>query len=203
MIHIGSADFYAQVRLRLGGCDQILFEGVRSVRGWILTLSYRLVVRRKRLGLVLQNPALSLKDIGPQLVRADVTAEEFAADWDRIPWHWLIAIAVSAPAFGVYRYFTATRESIGKRMSTEDVKSRDDLVFQETQPALQAAILDRRDARLIAALEAVLTTADSPRNVGVLYGAGHMSSVTDWLMSKRGFRVLQAEWLTVFEYADV
>ena len=203
MIHIGSASFYSEVRSRLSVCDQILFEGVRSVRGRILTLSYRLVARRKRLGLVLQSAALPLKDIGAQLIRADVTSEEFEADWERIPWHSRLAVAVCAPLFGVYQYLTATRESIGKRLSTEDVRSRDDLDLRESQPALHAAIIDRRDTRLTAALEAALSDVGKPSAVGVIYGAGHISSATDLLMSKHGFRVVHAEWLTVFDYADV
>jgi len=55
------------VRLRLEACDAILFEGVKSWRVWVLTLSYSLVARRKRLGLVTQRDALSLKDYGRAL----------------------------------------------------------------------------------------------------------------------------------------
>jgi hypothetical protein len=88
-------------------------------------------------------------------------------------------------------------------MSTEDVRSCDELQLWESQPALHEALLRHRDARLIDVLEAVLLGTDGARIVGVLYGAAHMSSVTDWLMGKHGFQVVHSEWLTVFEYADV
>jgi hypothetical protein len=203
MIHIGSAGFYSQVRDRLGACDAILFEGVRSLRGWVLTLSYRLVVRRKRLNLVLQSAALPLKDLGARLIHADVGPGEFNDNWARIPWHWRVTIAVCAPIFGAYQYLVTTRESIGRRISTEDIKSREDVLLEEKHAAFKEAILDRRDAKLAAAIEAVLADAGDAGAVGVVYGAGHMSAVTGLLISKHRFRVVHAEWLTVFDYADV
>ncbi len=202
MVHIGSSDYYAQVRTRLIGCDLILFEGVRTFSGRLLTLSYRLVVKRKRLNLVTQ-AELRLKGLAPRLVCADVSSAEFEENWTRVPLHMRLTLAVLAPMSGAYRYLTASRESLGRHISTEDVKSRGDLEGREAAPELHGALQDSRDAKLTAAIEAVLAERDPPANSGVIYGAAHMSSVTDLLMSKYGFRVVHAEWLTVFDYADV
>src|SRR6476660_8310063 len=99
MIHIGSADYYREVRSRLDGCDVILFEGVRSVRVKALTLSYSLMTRRKRLGLVTQH-ALRLEECRAKLLHADVTKGEFVEGWLRIPWYWRIMISTVGPLFG-------------------------------------------------------------------------------------------------------
>jgi hypothetical protein len=202
MIHIGSAAYYAEVRTRLKGCDLILFEGVRTPSGKMLTLAYRLVARRKRLNLVVQNVALPLKGLGPRLVCADVTSGEFRENWVGIPWHLRVLLVLGAPIYGAYQYLTATRESIGRRLSTEDVSSHEDAQSREMNPEFHKAFLERRDAKLGAAVEAVLAEREAPAIVGVIYGAAHMRSVTDLLMSKHGFRVARAEWLTVFDYAD-
>lgn len=201
MIHIGSPEYYAQVRMRLRDCDLILFEGVRTLSGRILSLAYRLVARRKRLDLVTQADALPLKGIAPRLVRADVSAGEFQQDWERIPWPMRLLLVVGAPIFGAYQYLTATRESIGRHMSAEDLLSCGDAHAREGSPELANAILDRRNDKLCAAIELVLADSNSAGAVGVIYGAGHMSAVTDLLMSKYRFRIVHAEWLTVFEYS--
>jgi hypothetical protein len=203
MIHIGSSDYYAQVRTRLKACDLILFEGVRTLSGQMLTLAYRFVARRKRLNLVVQNAALPLKGVAPRLVCADVSPGEFQENWARIPWYIRLSLSIAAPIFGAYQYLTASRESIGRHIGTEDIQSREDLHLRETTPELHRALLDRRDAKLSAAIEAILVDPDTPAAAGVIYGAAHMPAVTDLLISKHGYRVAHAEWLTVFEYADV
>src|SRR5882762_8569481 len=38
MIHIGTPEYYSQVRLRLEACDAILFEGVKSWRVWFMLI---------------------------------------------------------------------------------------------------------------------------------------------------------------------
>jgi hypothetical protein len=203
MIHIGSSDYYAQVRTRAKSCDLILFEGVRTLSGQMLTLAYRLVARRKRLNLVVQNVALPLKGLAPRLICADVSSGEFEENWSSIPWHVRLALLLGAPIFGAHQYLTATRESIGRHLSTEDVQSPEDTELSERNPEFNKAFLDRRDAKLTAAVEAVLADPKAPPVIGVIYGARHMRAATDLLMNKHGFRVAHAEWLTVFDYADV
>jgi hypothetical protein len=202
MVHVGSCDYYTQVRARLGVCDLILFEGVRTFSSRLLTLSYRLLAKRRRLNLVTQD-AMKLKGVAPRLVRADVSPAEFEANWSHIPLRSRIALAVLAPLYGAYQYATASRESIGRHLSAEDVKSPELLEGREAAPEVHGALLDSRDARLAAAIESVLTEPNPPTNVGIIYGAAHMTVVTDLLMSKHGYRVVHSEWLTVFDYAEV
>lgn len=86
MVHIGSPTYYQELQKRLANCDAIVYEGVHSLRGRILTLSYAIVARRKRLGLATQRTALLLSQFHAKLIHADVTAEELSRDWVRMPW---------------------------------------------------------------------------------------------------------------------
>lgn len=200
MIHVGSADYYAQVRGRLDSCDTILFEGVGTLRARIMTLSYSLLTRRRRLGLVTQRSALPLTDLRAKLVHADVTAEEFYEKWGRVPWHWRVAVAICAPSLGVYRYFTATRRSIGKRLTVDDLPSREAALSGESLQQLDDVIMGSRDKKLVAKLEDILAQSRSDHTIGIVYGAAHMRAVTAALMGKLRYRVVQSEWLTVFDY---
>jgi hypothetical protein len=201
MIHIGAQSFYDAVRARLNECDLVLFEGVSSVRARILATAYTLVAKRKRLALVCQRDALPRAAIQSKLVHADVSAPEFADYWSRIPLRWRLFFYVAAPLRGAYDYLTASRESIARRCGTDDLASRDDVLDDDADlEAFRDAIMTRRDGRLLAC---VLRCHDESRSeskrIGVLYGAGHIPAVVRLLQDRLGYRVEQADWVTVFE----
>ena len=115
MIHVGSANYYAEVRRRLEKCDLLLFEGVRDFRARILSLSYSIAARSRRLNLVTQRDALVVPLVQQQRIRADVSTEQFAAAWRGVPWYQRLGLLLGAPVFGCWVYLTASRESIGRR----------------------------------------------------------------------------------------
>lgn len=199
MVHIGSADYYRQVRSRLEPCDVVLFEGVRSFRGTLLTLSYRLVARRSDLGLVTQAEALQVKSLGARKVHADLNPAAFGSYWTRVPWHVRVALLVCAPLYGMYLYLTASRASIARRLNTEDLESSADILRDEDQPGLNEVMHHRRNAKLIAAIEAELNGPG--QKIAIVYGGAHMRAATRLLMNKHGYRVVHSEWLTVFDRA--
>lgn len=199
MVHIGSPEYYSHVHKSLDACDVVLFEGVRTFRARVLALSYRFVARRKRLGLVSQGASL-LRGIRGQLIHADVAPGEFSDNWARIPWHFRLMILLIAPVYGGYRYLTATKESIGKQMESEDVESSEQSIRGEIAPAFDEAILASRDAKLVATLKSVVDSANPPATVGIVYGAAHMKAVTAILMGVYHYQVERSEWLAIFDY---
>jgi hypothetical protein len=201
VIHIGTAAYYAEVRQRLEQCDVILFEGVRSLPGLILTLSYRLAARRKRLGLVTQQEALPLSQLRARKVHADVDAEQFSVTWSQIPWYQRTALLIATPLFGLGLYLLASRESIGRRLGTEEVESREDILGLGSSPELETALLVARDIRLIDTLNAVLNENGDGKRIAIVYGAAHIRAVSRLLTGKHGFRVIESEWIKVFDYA--
>jgi hypothetical protein len=201
MIHIGSPDYYSQVHKKLDECDIVLYEGVRTLRVRVLTLSYRIVARRKRLGLVAQDASL-LRGLRGRLIHSDIAPGEFNDNWSQVPWHIRLAILLIAPLYGGYHYLTATKESIGRQMKREDLASADEVMRGDFAPAIDAAIVTTRDAKLVAAIDSMIVSTDTPTTVGIVYGAGHMQAVTAALIEKHHYRVNGSEWLTVFDYAS-
>lgn len=202
MVHIGSPTFYAQVRARLDRCDTILYEGVSSLKVRILTLAYRLVVRRKSLGLVCQDEALRFGSLRARLVHGDVSTLEFQTHWNQIPLRHRVLLALGAPLYGAYLSLTATRESLGRRMSLDDAIAREEAIPSEDSTAIDNAIIRSRDAKLLAALESLISTEARGAVIGAIYGAAHMPAVTDLLMEKHKYRVSNSEWLEVFDYGS-
>lgn len=103
MTHVGSSDYYSRVHSKLDECDIVLYEGVRTSRVRVLTLSYRIVARRKRLGLVAQDTSL-LRELRGRLIHADIAPGEFNDNWSQVPWHIRLGILLIAPLYGGYHY---------------------------------------------------------------------------------------------------
>jgi hypothetical protein len=200
MIHIGSAEYYSQVHKKLDECDVIVYEGVRTFLARVLALSYRIVARRGRLGLVAQDASL-LRGLRGRLVHADIAPGEFNDNWSQVPRHIRLAILLIAPLFGGYHYLTATKESIGKQMKREDLASAEEITRGDCAPSLDAAIVTSRDAKLVTAIDFMIASMNASTTIGIVYGAGHMQAVTAALMEKHHYRVNSSEWLTVFDYA--
>jgi hypothetical protein len=200
MIHVGTTDYYQAIRTRLETCDVILFEGVRSRVSGILVKAYEWAVRRKRLGLVTQRSALPLRPLGKTLIHADSTTAEFQADWSAIPWHWRVPITLLAPLVGAHLFFTATRESIGSRLQTEDLPAERDMQRDEDAPEFQAALITQRDSRLVKTIAKLLAQPGGASCAGIVYGAAHMRAVTRFLLDDHAYRVAHGEWIDVFTY---
>jgi hypothetical protein len=135
------------------------------------------------------------------LVHADIAPGEFNDNWSQVPWRIRLAILLTAPLYGGYHYLTATKESIGKQMKREDLASAEEITRGDFAPALDAAIVSSRDAKLVAAIDSMIASTNASTTVGIVYGAGHMQAATAALMQKHHYRVNSSEWLTVFDYA--
>ena len=200
MVHIGSAEYYAEVQRRLEACNVVVYEGVRSTRSWLLTRSYAVLTYRKRLGLVLQKKAL----IAPlaKKIHADLNAEQFATAWAAIPFWPRMLVLFCAPLYGIWLYFTATRRSIGRHLNTDEVESHRDFSGWHDVPELEAAIRTTRDRRLVDEVSAAVERSGGDTRIGILYGAAHMRVVSRLLALKYRYRVVESEWITVFDYPD-
>lgn len=200
MLHIAEPGFYDAVRARLDACDLVLFEGVASRRASALRLSYSLIAKRKRLGLVCQSDALPLGALSAKRIHADLSTPEFDTHWRRVPRLDRLAVSVIALARGLWGYLTATRGSLVGAAGTDDLTSRDDALFAEQLPELNDALLTHRDGHLLACvLRCHESHARERKRVGVLYGAAHIRPVVRLLQDRLGYRVKGADWLTVFE----
>jgi hypothetical protein len=202
VVHIGERTYYEAVKARIAGCDTLIHEGVRSFAAALLTQAYTLVARRKRLGLVTQSSVLRDADFPGRRIHADVDSKEFSRLWRLIPWCSRLLLSALAPVYGGWLYLTASRSSIARRTGREDLEARDDLIRAVDNPELDRALLGSRDARLIAAIDAIVAGNPVAQRVAVVYGAGHMRVVTQRLLDRHGYRIADSEWLTVLSYDD-
>src|SRR5918997_5190710 len=72
MIHVGSKKFYDEVSQRLAKCDLILAEGVDSRKANLLTRSYRIVKKIRRMDLVTQQEGMKVSSFREKVMNTDI-----------------------------------------------------------------------------------------------------------------------------------
>lgn len=198
VVHIGELRFYNELYRDALTHDVVLFEGVRSPITNRITRSYRwLVGSRAMIGLVVQ-PRLADADSSARLVHADLTEDEFAIEWRKVPLWIRALIYVTAPALGLKRRWFASKAALAKDMACEDQPSlKEILAVSPETGALTRAILQVRDDRLIERLREELEKSQGHRSIAIIYGAMHMRAVVRELTGKRKFSVTGSDWRTV------
>lgn len=198
MVHIGDAAFFQTVYEDAFGHDVVLVEGVKSPVVKSMTTSYRWM-DKAGLGLIVQPKYPAAKSVSAQIVHADLSSEEFHAEWRKIPLKLRAAVLLLSPIFGLKRRFFASRGSLSAGMSMEDLKSRDDILsWDPTVAALDHCIIDARDARIVEILNAQIGQArHKDRQISVVYGAAHMRAVISEL-KRQGFILVESRWQMVF-----
>lgn len=199
MIHVGSQSFYNEVADRLNTCDLILAEGVSSKRARLLTFSYRIVKRIKRMDLVTQGDGLVLSTFKDRIVNSDMTGNAFDERWSSLPLLFRAELFLLIPVYAVYLLLFGTRETLAENIALEDLPSADELLFQDDRLTdLDSLLIDERDHILISNIRD-LNDANGNRMVGVVYGAMHMRQAINFLLNVLNYRVAKAEWVTVFD----
>jgi hypothetical protein len=199
MIHVGSQTFYDEVARRLTSCDLILAEGVASRRANLLTLSYRIVKRIKRVDLVTQQDALKGRAFHGKITNADMTVNAFDAHWSSLPLLLRVQLFFLIPVYIVYLLMFGTRQTLAQNIALEDLPSQEEVLYDDEHFAnLDALLIDERDRMLLANIKRVYESGCN-KTVGVIYGARHMRKAVDFLLLNLNYRVAKAEWVTVFD----
>ncbi len=201
MIHVGAKEFYAEVSQRLAACDLILAEGVHSRRANLLTLSYRIVKRIKRMDLVTQQEGMDVASFRSKLLNSDMAETAFDRRWSALPLGLRALLFLYLPIYVVNLFLFGTRETLAENIALEDLPSSDEILNQDDDfDQFHALVLDERDRTLIGHIEN-LYQADQYANkiVSIVYGGGHMRNVINFLLGKLNYRVVKAEWITVFD----
>ncbi len=203
MIHLGTKDFYDAVTARLRECQLVVAEGIRGRSGTtsLLTMSYRLLRRSRRLGLVVQD--LNLGTLGIPVIRPDMTGKELDGRWRKevSRLHRLLIIA-AVPAFAAAMLMFGTRRVLGRYLALDDLPTRDQVMADAVFEDIDRLMVHDRDALLIDALATIHKERCAEAiKVAVVYGAGHMPAVAAVLVARLGYQARSAEWLTVFDYS--
>ena len=183
MIHLAEQSFYDSVVARLRECDLVVAEGVGpgSAVGAAVMLAYRLNARFGRSRLVLQT--LHLGELGVPVINPDATGAEFEASWRTTPlWLRLVASALF-PFILIWSLAFGTRGLIASQLPLDDLPSRDKLLLSNSVTQnIDRVLLDERDRRLCDQLMEIQRTHRAEAiQVAVVYGAGHLPAVTEFL----------------------
>lgn len=201
MIHVGTQEYYDEVSRRLASCDLILAEGVKSKRTSLLTLSYRIVKKIRRMDLVTQSDGMKVSLFRDKILNSDMAGHVFDERWSALPLSLRIQIFAFVPIYVIYLLLFGTRETIATNIEVQDLTTRDETLFHdENAEKLDDLLLDKRDRQLI---DNIVRLHDADHNdkktVAVVYGAMHMKNISKFLFHKLNYKIRKAEWITVFE----
>jgi hypothetical protein len=194
MVHIGEAEFYERVFADAAANEVVVLEGVKSKTSQWLTRSYRWL-KPERLGLVVQ-PKFNRESV--PTILADLPGEEFDRIWRGSAWLERTVFEWGAGLVGLWLRLTASRRSIGQRISTTDLPDREmALAWNEGRASMFEALISARDEVLCRSVRALLAKQDGPRRIAVIYGAAHMGVLVHQLR-EIGLRPVSSDWMTVF-----
>lgn len=200
MVHVGSPEFYDEISRRLASCDLILAEGVKSRRVNLLTLSYRIVRHIRRMELVTQQDGMRIESFRAKILNTDIDGAAFDERWSSLPIFLRAQLLVLLPVYVVYLFLFGTRETLAENIALDDLPSSEEsLLADEDFELLDSLIIDERDRILIEHVARLEDQQNEARQIGIVYGAGHMRSTIRFLMQKLNYRIAKAEWVKVFD----
>lgn len=202
MIHMAEPGFFKAVAARLRDADVVVIEGVgggqkkRSVLTSALTLSYTVLRFNRRAKLVKQN--IDYAALGVEVINPDVTLEEFETGWRKVPLVHRLMLWCVLPAVVLARLFGGTRLIWSRSAEVSDLPSQDEEDRADMMPEIDAAFAGNRDERLFAALQQLHERRSGEAiEVAVVYGAGHMPAIVQFLTDRFGYKVRSGDWLVV------
>src|SRR6266566_3041203 len=86
----------------MGKCDLILAEGVDSKKASLLTRSYRIVKKIKRMDLVTQQEGMKVASFRGKLMNADMEGRAFDEQWSSLPLALKAQIFFLLPVYVIY-----------------------------------------------------------------------------------------------------
>ena len=201
MIHVGSKEFYTEMCKRLSACDLILAEGVKSKRANILTLSYRIVKKTRRMDLITQHDGMKVNGFNEKILNADMEERAFDERWSSLPILLRAQLFIIVPVYVVYLFLFGTRETVAQNLALEDFPSSEEILSEdENFEQLESLLVNERDQKLIEHITKLNDArSEESQRVGIVYGAFHMRSIVAFLMQKLNYRVAKAEWVKVFD----
>jgi len=199
MIHVGSRKFYEEISKRLSGCDLILAEGVTSKRANLLTLSYRVVKKIRRMDLVTQQDGMKVESFRHKILNTDMEEPLFDERWSSLPFMLRAQLIILIPVYVVYLFLFGTRETLAENIALEDLPSSEE-ILNDSFEGLDDLLVAERDQKLIEWLRKFDDEgSEKIKRIGILYGAFHMRGTMRFLMQELKYRVSKAEWVTVFD----
>lgn len=200
MVHIGDEAFYAEVHTRASQMDIVLTEGVKGQVPKAITLSYRLVEKNSKFGLVTQ-PSFPESETGPVIVNIDVSHKKFSQKWQKTKWITRFGLPALAPFYGLKFAVFGSREQLAKHLGREFLECRADILSEDEMfNGAKDVILHWRDENLVKEFDKLLDQyAGKHIDIAIIYGAAHMKAVIKFLIDEKEYRIVESEWLDLIK----
>jgi len=201
MIHVGSREFYQEISRRLATCDLLLVEGVKSRKAAILTLSYRVVKKIRRMDLITQSEGIRVAEFRKEILNVDMEENAFDERWSSLPLTLRAQLFIVVPMFVLYLFLFGTRETLAEHLALDDLPTSEEVLMEgEGLNRLDSLVVDERDRKLIEHITRVNSErSQTSQRIGIVYGAFHMRRVMPFLIEELNYRVVKAEWVKVFD----
>lgn len=199
MIHIGSKQFYKEVFQYLNECEEVIYEGVHSSKIKQITNRYKLAA--KNLGLVLEREHLNLRALNCKLIHADYTKEISEQEWTKLRWREKLDAKFIIPIYLFFRYRNLTRRKLAKAFMTSAEEAY--LAYGPREDEIgtfRNYVMNAREQIVFKKIQRkVKHEFAEDKTVAILYGAGHMKSITRYLIDKCGYILRRGTFIEVFK----
>ena len=212
MIHIGTKEYYESVKENLKCCNEIFYEGVSlikknekfykrlSLKNLDLTFKqYKIIA--KKLGLVTQNESLDLRDIGGEMTHTDYDSETGEEYWNELRFIEKLKLTFVIP-FQLFRFHQGiTREILAKQFMT----SREEAYLaygpiEDEEGSSRNFIMNKREQIIYKNIRKRMESESSiDKIIGIIYGAGHMKSISRYLIDNFNYVPRNGKFMRVFD----
>lgn len=199
MVHIGSKKYYQEVEKYLEISDIILFEG-NSFKSWKVKINNN-ERTAKKLNLVTQLKELNLSQYKHKLINADYDQKSGAKSWKNLSFLDKLKYNVIFPIWIYFQDRNLTRLKFAKYFM-RSIQDQELIYgpFMDNKEKIKKFVHENRDKRVFEELEKLLQKEFSKETqIAVVYGAGHMKSISRYLMDKKNYKSLNAEFIEVFK----
>ena len=198
MVHIGSEKYYKEVEKYLEDCDRILFEG-NGFKSWKIKMRNNEKTARK-LNLVTQKE-LNLKQYKDKLIHADFNQESGKEAWKNLTIIDKIKYNIVFPIWTYFQDKNITRSKFVKYFmkSVEDL----DLIYgpyMDEKERIKGFVDDSREKKVFEELDKIHKEKfDEEIQIAIVYGAGHMKAISNYMMHKLNYKSKEADFIEVFK----
>lgn len=198
MIHIGSADYYEESYKQLSACDEILYEGAHIPGIQLFSNEYKRIAHR--VGLVTQLQSFNYQGLREKLTHTDYDKESGRIAWNRLNWIEKLRLLVIKPLKLRIQYYNASRRLIAKAFMPSNEEAW--LAYgpaPDVEGTAENLMLRSRDNLIINAIkDRIKTQGKMEKLIGIMYGAGHMKFIANFLTRENGFFPQSGEFVHVF-----
>jgi len=198
MCHIGDEKYYDNVKSYIENCEVVLFEGRKNKTGRLnLKNRERLA---NRLNLIVQ-PRYHLQKIETNFIHADYDEKTGNTEWNKLALIDRIKFNYVLPIWIYFQDRNITRKKFVKYFmrSNEDLEKMYGPLFDEKE-RIKDFMYKSREVMVFKRIDEVLSNSkDIDIKLGILYGAGHMKAISNFIESKHNFKLLKADFIEVFK----